>query len=150
MGLIRINYGQLERLREYEVKMRVPISHSVAEAIGTWLDDIAPTRLEALGLTPLTPPLKRSKRSEKNIAKSNTTSCIVSRSVVSQASSDGQLENWLCGVMHSHHDLLTVLERLRDSFKLSAQKPLSEADHAILVAVQNTLSSAKNARTLSS
>jgi hypothetical protein len=148
MGLIWINYGQLERLREYELKMRVPISRSVAEALGTWLDDIAPTRLEALGLTPLTPPLKRNKRSEINIDKSNTTSCKVSRSVVSQASSDGQLENWLCGVMQSHHDLLTVLERLRYSFKLSAQKPLSEADDAILVAVQNTLSSAKNARAL--
>jgi Ribbon-helix-helix domain len=148
MGLIRINYGQLERLREYELKTRVPISRSVEEAVGSWLDCIAPTRLEALGLTPLTPPLRRSKRSEINIAKSNTTSCKASLSVVSQASFDGQLESWLCGVMRSHHDLLTVLERLRDSFKLSAQKPLTEADHAILVAVQNTLSSAKNARAL--
>ena len=148
MRLIRINYDQLERLREYELKMRVPISRTVAEAVGSWLDDIAPTRLEALGLTPLAPPLKRSKQSEINIAKSNTASCGVSRSVVSPASSDGQLERWLCGVMQSHHDLLTVLERLRDSFKLSAQKPLSQVDHAILLAVQNTLSRAKNARAL--
>jgi hypothetical protein len=148
MGLVRINYDQLERLREYELKMRVPISRSVTEAVGSWLDCIAPTRLEALGLTPLAPPLKRSKQSEINIAKSNSASCKVSRSVVSPASSDGQLERWLCGVMQSHHDLLTVLERLRDSFMLSAQKPLSEADHAILLAVQNTLSNAKNARAL--
>jgi hypothetical protein len=148
MGLIRINYGQLERLREYELKMRVPISRSVAEAVGTWLDCIAPTRLEELGLAPLIPPLKRSKRSEINIAKYDTASCQVSLSVVSSASSDGQLERWLCGIMQSHYDLLTVLERLRDSFKLSAQKPLSEADHAILLAVQNTLSNAKNARAL--
>ena len=75
MGLVRINYDQLERLREYELKMRVPISRSVAEAVGSWLDFIAPTRLEAFGLTPLAPPLKRSKRSGINIAKSNTTSC---------------------------------------------------------------------------
>jgi hypothetical protein len=148
MGLIRINYDQLERLREYELKMRVPISRTVAEAVGSWLNDIAPTRLEALGLTPLAPPLKRSKRSEINIAKSNTTSCKVTRSVVSPVSSDGHLESWLRGVMHSHHDLLTVLERLRNSFELSVQTPLSEADHALLRAVQNTLSSAKNARAL--
>jgi hypothetical protein len=148
MGLVRINYDQLERLREYELKMRVPISRSVAEAVGSWLDCIAPTRLEALGLTPLARPLKRSKQSEINIAKSNTASCQVSRSVASPASSDGLLERWLCGVMQSHHNLLTVLEGLRDSFKLSAQKPLSEADHAILLVVQNTLGSAKKARAL--
>jgi hypothetical protein len=148
MGLVRINCEQWERLREYQLEMRVPISRSVAEAVGSWLDGIATTRLEALGLTPLTPPLKRNKQSEINIAKFNTASCKVSRSVVSLASSDGQLERWLCGVMQSHHDLSSVLERLHNSFKLSVQKPLSEADHAILLAVQNTLSSAKNARAL--
>jgi hypothetical protein len=47
--------------------------------------------------------------------------------------------------MQSHHDLSTALERLHNSFKLSVQKPLSEADHAILLAVQSTLSSAKSA-----
>jgi hypothetical protein len=94
MGLVRINYEQWERLREYELKMRVPISRSVAEAVGSWLDCIAPTRLEALGLMALAPPLKRSKQSEIDIAKSNTASCKVSRSVISPASSDGQLESW--------------------------------------------------------
>jgi hypothetical protein len=148
MGLVRINYDQLERLREYELKMRVPISRSVAEAVASWLDCVAPTRLEAIGLTPLAPPLARSKQSEINIAKSNTASCQVSRSVVSLVSSDGQLERWLRGVMQSHHDLVTVLERLHNSFKLSVQKPLSKDDNAILLAVQNTLSSAKNARAL--
>jgi hypothetical protein len=148
MGLVRINYDQLERLREYELKMRIPVSSSVAEAVGSWLDSIAPVRLEALGLPPLAPPLKRSKQSEINIAKSNTASCQVSRSVASPASSDGQLERWLYGVMQSHHDLLTVLEHLHNSFRLSVQKPLSKADHAMLLAVQNTLSSAKNARAL--
>jgi hypothetical protein len=148
MGLVRINYEQWERLREYQLKMRVPISRSVAEAVGSWLDCIAPTRLQALGLTPLAPPLNRNKQSEINITKSNTAPCKVSRSVVSSASSDGQLESWLCGVMQSHHELSTVLERLHNSFKLSVQKPLSEADHAILLAVQNTLRSAKNARAL--
>jgi hypothetical protein len=148
MGLVRINCEQWEQLREYQLKMRVPISRSVAEAVGSWLDCTAPARLEALGLTPLAPPLKRSKQSEIDIAKSNTASCEVSRSVVSPASSDGQLERWLCGLMQSHRDLLTVLELLRDSFKLLVQKPLSEADHAILLTVQNTLSNAKNARAL--
>jgi hypothetical protein len=148
MGLVRINYDQLERLREYELKMRVPVSRSVAEAVGSWLDCIAPARLEELGLTPLISPLKRSKRSEINVAKHDMASCQVSRSVASPASSDGLLERWLCGVMQSHHNLLTVLEGLRDSFKLSAQKPLSEADHAILLVVQNTLGSAKKARAL--
>jgi hypothetical protein len=148
MGLVRINYDQLERLREYELKMRVPISRSVAEAVATWLDCVAPTRLEASGLTPLAPPLKHSKQREINIAKSNTASCMVSRSVVSLASSDGQLERWLCGVMQSHHDLVIVLERLHNSFKLSVQKPLSKTDNAVLLAVQNALSSAKNARAL--
>jgi hypothetical protein len=148
MGLVRINCAQWERLREYQLEMRVPISRSVAEAVGSWLDCIAPTRLEALGLMPLAPPLKRSKQSEINIAKSNVASCKVSRSVVSPASSDGQLERWLCRVIQSHHDLSTVLEQLHNSFRLSVQKPLSEADHAILLTVQNTLSSAKNARAL--
>jgi hypothetical protein len=60
----------------------------------------------------------------------------------------GSLRAGLCGVMQSHHELSRVLERLHNSFKLSVQKPLSEADHAILLAVQNTLSSAKNARAL--
>ena len=146
MGLVRINCEQWERLREYQLEMRVPISRSVAEAVGRWLDCIAPTRLEALGLAPLTPPLKRSKQSEINIAKSNTASCMVSRSVVSPASSDGQLERWLCGIMQSHHDLSTVLNLLHNSFKLSVQEPLSEADRAILLAVQNTLNNAKKAR----
>jgi hypothetical protein len=50
--------------------------------------------------------------------------------------------------MQSHHDLSTVLERLHNLFKLSVQKPISEADHAILLAVQSTLSRAKNARAL--
>src|ERR1700722_5894802 len=113
MGLVRIKCDQWELLRQYQLEMRVPISRCVAEAVGSWLDGIAPTRLEALGLTPLTPPLKRSKQNETNIAKSNTASCKVSPSVVSPASSDGQLEGWLCGVMRSHHDLLTVLERLQ-------------------------------------
>jgi hypothetical protein len=148
MGLVQINYEQWERLREYQSKMRVPISRSVAEAVGSWLDCIAPTRLEALGMTPLAPPLKRSKQSRIAIAKSNTAPCKVSRSVVSPASSDRQLESWLCGVMRSHHELSTVLERLHNSFKLSVPKPLSEADHAVLLAVQNTLCSAKNARAL--
>jgi hypothetical protein len=148
MGLVRINYDQLERLREFELKMRVPVSRSVAEAIASWLDCIAPTRLEEFGLMPLASPLKRSKQSDIKIAKSNTAACELSRPVVSPDSSDGQLERWLRGLMQSHHDLLTVLERLDDSFRLSVQKPLSEADHAILLAVQNTLSSAKNARRL--
>jgi hypothetical protein len=148
MGLVRINYDQLERLREYQSKTRVPISSSVAEAVDSWLDCTAPTRLEALGLTPLGPPLKRSKQSEINIAKPNKPSRKLSLSVVFSTSSDGQLERWLRGVMRSHHDLLAVLERLHSSFRLSVHKPLSAADHAMLLAVESTLSSAKNARAL--
>ena len=148
MGLVRINYEQWERMREYQLKMRVPISRSVAEAVGRWLDCIAPTRLEALGLTPLASPLKHGKQRQIAIAKSNMALYKVSRSVTFPALSDGQLERWLRGVMQSHHDLSTVLERLHNSFELTVHKPLSEADHALLLAVQNTLSSAKNARAL--
>jgi hypothetical protein len=33
-----------------------------------------------------------------------------------QASIEGQLERWLRGVIQSNHDLMTALERLRDSY----------------------------------
>jgi hypothetical protein len=44
---------------------------------------------------------------------------------------------------------MTTLERLRDSYKsLLADKVLSEADQAVLLAVEITLRNARNARAL--
>jgi hypothetical protein len=51
--------------------------------------------------------------------------------------------------MRSNHDLISALERLRESYKgLLAQKTLTEADHAVLLAVEITIRDARNARAL--
>jgi hypothetical protein len=64
-----------------------------------------------------------------------------------QPSREDQLEKWFRGVMQSNRDLVTALERLRDSYKvLLTKRPVSEADHAILKAVEIILNSAKNAQ----
>jgi hypothetical protein len=69
--------------------------------------------------------------------------------VMPQAPIEGQPDKWFRGVIQTNHDLLTVLERRRDSYKgLSAKKAFSEAGHAVLVDVAITLSSAKNAQAL--
>jgi hypothetical protein len=58
MGMVWIGYEQTEQLRQYGATMRVPIKQIVAEAVGQWLKYIAPARLNAHGLTSLSPPLK--------------------------------------------------------------------------------------------
>ena len=66
-----------------------------------------------------------------------------------QPSPEGQLEKWFLGVMKSNHDLISALERLRDSYKiLLADKVVGEADRAVLLAVEITLRNARNARAL--
>jgi hypothetical protein len=85
----------------------------------------------------------------KSMAKSNKASCKILPFVVPQAAMEGKLEKWFRGVIQSNHDLTTALERLRDSYReLLANKPLTEADQAVLLAVQITLTNARNARTL--
>ncbi len=62
---------------------------------------------------------------------------------------EGELEKWFRGVMQSNHDLMSALERLRDSYKgLLARQSVIELDTAVLMAVEITLRNAKNARAL--
>jgi hypothetical protein len=69
--------------------------------------------------------------------------------VVPQASMEGKLEKWFRGVIQSNKDLISALERLRDSYQeLLSEKPLTEADEAALLAVQITLNNARNAQIL--
>jgi hypothetical protein len=53
MGMVRISYEQMERLRECKAEMQVPLSRLVAEAVNYWLAVIAPAKLYALRATPL-------------------------------------------------------------------------------------------------
>ena len=83
------------------------------------------------------------------MAKSNKASSKVLPFVVPQASMEGKLEKWFRGVIQSNKDLISALERLRDSHKqLLAEKPMTEADQAVLLAVQITLNNARNAQIL--
>jgi hypothetical protein len=84
----------------------------------------------------------------KQMIKSNNPPCKVLPFVAPVASTEGKLEKWFRGVIQSNYDLMTALERLRDSYEQKAKKPLSEADQAVLLAVQITLQNAKNARAL--
>ncbi len=69
--------------------------------------------------------------------------------VTGKPSSEAQLEKWFLGVMQSNRDLISALERLRDSYKmLMTDKVLGEADQAVLLAVEITLRNARNARAL--
>ncbi len=86
-------------------------------------------------------------QSEKMI-KANNPPCKVLPFVVPEAALEGKLEKWFRGIIQSNYDLMTALERLRDSYERQAKKPLTEADRAVLLAVQITLRNAKNARTL--
>jgi hypothetical protein len=84
-----------------------------------------------------------------NEATCNKASCKVIQFAPPQVSPEGELEKWSRGVMRSNHDLISALERLRDSYKgLLTQKTLTEADHAVLLAVEITLKDARNARAL--
>ncbi len=82
------------------------------------------------------------------MARSNKASCKVLPFVVPEASREGQLEKWFRGVIQSNHELIAALERLRDSYQLLMQKPVSEADQAVLLAVEITLNRARNAQAL--
>jgi hypothetical protein len=62
MGMVRINYEQMEQLRECKLKMKLPISRLAAEALIHWLERIVPAKLQRLGLTPLTPVRKEHSR----------------------------------------------------------------------------------------
>jgi hypothetical protein len=75
--------------------------------------------------------------------------CKVLQFSTPEASVEGELEKWFRGVMQSNHDLMFALERLRDSYKkLLAEKAVTEADQAVLMAVEITLRNARNARAL--
>jgi hypothetical protein len=77
------------------------------------------------------------------------TSCKVLQFATPQASVEGELENWFRGVMKSNHDLVFALERLRDSYKqLLCDRPVTEANQAVLLAVEITLRDARSARAL--
>jgi hypothetical protein len=87
--------------------------------------------------------------SEGTMAKPNKGSCKVLEFARPEVSPEGELEKWFRGVMRSNHDLISALERLRDSYKgLLAHKTLTEADHAVLLAVEITIRDARNARAL--
>lgn len=76
------------------------------------------------------------------------TSCKVLQFAAPQASVEGELEKWFRGVMQSNHDLIFALERLRDSYKQLLAEKVSQADEAVLMAVEITLRNARNARAL--
>jgi hypothetical protein len=77
------------------------------------------------------------------------TSCKVLQFATPQASVEGELEKWFRGVMKSNHDLVFALERLRDSYKqLLGDRTVTEANQAVLMAVEITLRDARNARAL--
>jgi hypothetical protein len=77
------------------------------------------------------------------------TSCKVLQFATPQTSVEGELEKWFRGVMKSNHDLVFALERLRDSYKqVLGEKPIAEANQAVLLAVEITLRDARNARAL--
>jgi hypothetical protein len=50
--------------------------------------------------------------------------------------------------MQSNSDLMTALERLRDSYEQLVEQPVSETDQAILLAVEITLNNARSAQIL--
>ena len=76
-------------------------------------------------------------------------SCKVLQFATPEASIEGELEKWFRGVMKSNHDLVFALERLRDSYKqLLGDRTVTEANQAVLMAVEITLTDARNARAL--
>ena len=52
MGMVRINYEQMEQLRECSAEMQEPLSQLVVEAVNYWLAVVAPAKLGALRATP--------------------------------------------------------------------------------------------------
>jgi hypothetical protein len=51
MGMVRINYEQMERLRECSAEMQKPLSRLVAEAVNYWLAVVAPAKLDVVRAT---------------------------------------------------------------------------------------------------
>jgi hypothetical protein len=83
------------------------------------------------------------------MAKTNKATNNILPFVVPQASMEGKLEKWFRGVIQSNKDLISALERLRDSHEaLLAERPMTDADQAALLAVQITLNNARNAQIL--
>ena len=83
------------------------------------------------------------------MVKPATTSGKVLQFTTPQEPKEGYLEKWFRGVIKSNHDLITALERLRDSYhEAIAGRPVTESDQAVLMAVEITLRSAKNAQAL--
>jgi hypothetical protein len=78
----------------------------------------------------------------------NKTNAKILPFAVPQPSREGQLEKWFRGVIQSNQDLIAALEGLRDSYQVLMQKQATEADEAVLMAVEVTLSRARNAQTL--
>lgn len=77
------------------------------------------------------------------------TTCKILEFTQPLASVEGELEKWFRGVMKSNHDLVFALERLRDSYRqLLGERPITEANQAVLLAVEITLRDARNARAL--
>jgi hypothetical protein len=48
MGQVRVRYNQLEQLREYKSRLRIPLSQLVEEALTYWLEFIAPAKHGAI------------------------------------------------------------------------------------------------------
>jgi hypothetical protein len=84
----------------------------------------------------------------KVMAKSNKVSSKVLPFVVPQASMEGKLEKWFRGVVQSNKDLITALDRLRNSYQTRVGQQMTEADEAVLLAAQITLIEARNAQNL--
>lgn len=84
----------------------------------------------------------------KVMAKSNKASSKVLPFVVPQASMEGKLEKWFRGVVQSNKDLITALDRLRNSYQTRVGQQMTEADEAVLLAAQITLIEARNAQNL--
>jgi hypothetical protein len=51
MGMVRINYEQMEQLRECSAEMQKPLSRLVAEAVNYWLAVVAPAKLDVVRAT---------------------------------------------------------------------------------------------------
>ena len=84
----------------------------------------------------------------KVMAKPNKASSKVLPFVVPQASMEGKLEKWFRGVVQSNKDLITALDRLRNSYQTRVGQQMTETDEAVLLAAQITLIEARNAQNL--
>ena len=83
------------------------------------------------------------------MSKTNKVSRKVLPFIVPEPTMEATLERWFRGVIHSNSDLISALERLLHSYKgLLGKEPPTEADRAILLAVELTLTNARNAQTL--